>query len=94
METVKIVADRFGVGVVLDYSDPAMSLFGQARYENGELQDIRLASDFKQVDYLEKEDVYVYQNVRHRSLEKVSLMPLKDKIKQDRTDETRARLKR
>jgi len=84
MVTLKTLADRFEVGFILDYSDPAMSLYGQARYEKGRASDVRLGvDDYAKIKYLSRRDVYEYGGGAYRNLETLSRELLKEKIKLD-----------
>jgi hypothetical protein len=73
MVTVKVLADRFEVGFVLNYSDPAMSLYGQARYDKGKFIDVRLGvEDYAKIKYLPRRDVYDYGGRSYRNFETLS----------------------
>lgn len=79
--TSQAIADRFKVGFVLDYCEPMMSLYGQAKYERGKINDVRLEiKDFASVAYLDKDDVYLYNNARYTALETLARNLLKEKL--------------
>lgn len=94
MVTVQAIADRFRVGFTLDYTDPMMSLYGQARYENGRFSNIRLGvDDYAKVKYLPRKDVYEYQDRVYRNLDTLSRELLKEKIRMEQPAKQQHRLK-
>jgi hypothetical protein len=57
------VADRYEVGFILDYTETANLIYGQATYEAGELNDIFLEpSDFDLYQFDEETDTYIFEN--------------------------------
>jgi|GEM_PF-3210769 len=94
METLMAVADRFKAGFLLDYAEPMMSLYGQAQYNKGKLLDVRLSGpDFKEVNYLEKDDVYVYKGRHFRSSETLCRLLLKEKLEIEKSPEEKKQIK-
>ncbi|RFZ92942.1 hypothetical protein D0C36_16265 [Mucilaginibacter conchicola] len=81
--TLIAVADLFKVGFIVEYSDPAMSLYGRGMYKDGTFVDVRLdIDDYKKIGYNQKEGTYQYQDRTYRDLEKPALAVLKDKVSQ------------
>lgn len=57
------VADHYGAGFILDYSETGNLIYGQATYEAGELHDTCLErSDFDLYSFDEETDTYTFEN--------------------------------
>jgi len=57
------IADHYQVGFKLDYTETGNLIYGQATYEQGELQDIFLEpTDFDLYEFDEETDTYIFEN--------------------------------
>lgn len=69
---MKQVADHHLVGFILDYTETGNLIYGQATYEQGELQDIFLEqSDFDLYEYDESADAYTFENNTYENSEEI-----------------------
>jgi len=60
------IADHYGVGFILDYSETGNLIYGQATYEAGELNDVFLdPSDFDLYEYDEDTDLYNFEGQQY-----------------------------
>jgi hypothetical protein len=66
------VADHYGVGFILDYTETGNLIYGQATYEAGELNDIYLEpSDFDLYDYDVDTGTYTFENSTYEDNEAI-----------------------
>lgn len=62
------IADRFQAQFVLEYHDLGQALFGEAKYEDGSLTDVRLGiEDFEQFNYDLEEQAYTFEGLYYDS---------------------------
>lgn len=68
IEVLVEIADRFQAGFSLEYYDLEKSLFGEAKYEQGILTDIRLdIEDFEHFNYDLEEQAYMFEGLYYDS---------------------------
>lgn len=72
IEVIQQVADHYGVGFVHSYAETANLIFGEATYENGELQDIFLEhGDFDQYEFDEDTDTYLFEGEHYENPDEI-----------------------
>jgi hypothetical protein len=74
------IADHYQVGFILDYTETGNLIYGQATYEQGELQDIFLEpTDFDLYEFDEETDTYIFENNSYEDNEPILEMLLERK---------------
>jgi Api92-like protein with ferredoxin domain len=72
IEVMKKVAEHYGVGFTQCYIETGNLVYGEATFENGDLQDIYLEpSDFDQYEYYEDTDTYTFDNEVYESNDEI-----------------------
>jgi hypothetical protein len=80
---IRQVADHYHVDFTHDYCETGNGVYGQAIYENGELQDICLdSSDFDQYDYDGESDSYLFEGEDYDNDDEILEILLERKKKQ------------
>jgi len=68
IELIQEVAMHYGVGFVYGYCETGNGIFGEATFENGELQDIYLEpSDFEQYEFDDETNTYTFEGETYES---------------------------
>lgn len=85
---LKQVADHYGADFKLCYCETGNLIFGEATYEEGELQDICLESaDFDQYEYDEDADSYLFEGERYECSEEIMEILLERKKRKTLTQQ-------
>ena len=72
IEVMKKVAEHYGVGFTQSYMETGNLVYGEATFENGELQDVYLEmSDFDGYEYDEDTDTYTFENETYESNDEI-----------------------
>ncbi|RWY47381.1 DUF1281 family ferredoxin-like fold protein [Mucilaginibacter gilvus] len=74
------IADKFGVGFKLNYTEPGMEIFGESTYTDGCLEDICLDNDdTSRYEYNEDDSTYRFENQNYECSEEIQEILLERK---------------